>query len=293
VGTGSHRRREHVLTGGLGGVVRRGVVVLAALGRQFEPSLWRGEALAQGQRLLTGRRVGVVGGRDHESVPPRRFSSRCGQPPLWLRLGTGDAAVWGEVNVRGVYASPWPIPDGVRVLDLGGHAGYFARWALSSWPLSEILSVEPDEANAELLALNAAALADGRWRYVRAAAATAAGSASFAGGRGSGSKLGSGGEDTVETIDALPLLGGCDFAKIDIEGGEWALLDDARFRDCCPPMLVVEYHASDEITDAATEARRRLEDCGYVVSDGHGEELPGVGVLWARKNVAGAHDERT
>lgn len=271
------------MTGALGGVIRRGVVVLAALRREYEARLYRDEACAQAIRLISGRRVGVVGGRDHDGAVARRYRSRSGRPALWLRPGTGDAAIWGEVNVRGVYESPWAIPDGARVLDLGGHTGYFARWALERWPVSEVVSVEPDAANADVLARNLAAVGDDRWRLVRAAAATEDGRASFAGGRGAASGLATGGEDEVRTVDALPLLAACDLAKIDIEGGEWGLLADPRFCDHAPAMMVLEYHSTDGVDEPAARARRALTACGYEVRDGHGEELPGVGVLWARK----------
>jgi FkbM family methyltransferase len=270
-------------TAGLGGVVARGAVVIAAMRRSYEPRLWREETQTQLSRLVTGRRAGTVDGRDHDGTPARCYRSRSGEPPLWLRPGTGDGAVWGEVNARGVYQAPWPIPAGARVLDLGGHAGYFARWALAHWPLRTVLSVEPDQANLELLSRNVAALADDRWTWLHAAAGTEPGTASFAGGRGCGSGLSADGEDTVQIVDAMPLLAAVDFAKIDIEGAEWALLADARFGDCAPPMLVLEYHPASAFPDPAAEARRRLQEHGFEVHVGHPEEVPGVGVLWGRR----------
>ena len=275
--------RSAVGTGAIAGVVLRGAVVLAALRRRYEPSLWRDEARAQTTRLLAGTRAGTVSGRDHDGVAPRCYRSRRGEPALWLRPGTGDSAVWGEVNVRGVYEPPWPIPSRSRVLDLGGHAGYFARWALTNWPVARMVSVEPDDANANLLERNAQTLADPRWSLVLAAASSSSGTAAFAGGRGCGSGLRDGGEDTVQTVDGLELLADCEFAKIDIEGAEWLLLNDERFSDSGPPMLVLEYHPCDGVIDPASKARQRLESYGYEVRDGHPEEVPGVGVLWARR----------
>ena len=270
-------------TGSLAAVARRGVVVLAALRRRYEPRLWHDEARAQMARLIHGTRMGTVGGRDHDGVAPRRYRSRDGGPPLWLRPGTGDGAVWGEINLSGVYESPWTIASGARVLDLGGHAGYFARWALAHWPVASLVSVEPDAANADLLTRNANELADQRWSLVRAAVSASAGSAAFAGGRGSGSGLSERGEDVVETVDGIELLAESDVAKIDIEGAEWALLGDERFGACGPPMLVLEYHPAPGVIDPAHEARGRLQSLGYEVRAGHPAGVPGVGVLWARR----------
>ena len=234
--------------GSLVAVIRRAAPVLAAMQRRYESSLWRDEVRAQIRRVGSGTRAGTTGGRDHEGVAPRCYASRIAESALWLRPGTGDAAIWGEINVRGVYQPPWPIPAGTRVLDLGGHVGYFGRWALANWPVSEVVSVEPDAANADLLERNIGAVGDERWRLIRAAAATRPGTAAFAGGRGAGSGLRAGGEDVVDTVDTLGLLSNCDFAKIDIEGGEWTVLADARFAKSAPAMLVLEYHRTPAVT---------------------------------------------
>lgn len=270
-------------TGSIMAVGRRGVVVLAALRRLYEPRLWRDEARAQLARLLSGKRMGTVGGRDHDGAEPRCYRSRCGEPRLWLRPGTGDGAVWGEINVSGVYQPPWPVVTGSRVLDLGGHAGYFARWALTNWSVGSLISVEPDAANAELLARNADELADRRWSLVRAAVSTSVGSAAFAGGRGSGSGLSQRGEDVVQTVDGLELLAASDVAKIDIEGAEWSLLEDPRFAASGPPLLVLEYHPATGVTNPFDEARGWLQRHGYEVRAGPPASVPGVGILWARR----------
>jgi FkbM family methyltransferase len=270
-------------TGSLIAVIRRAAPVLAAMRRRYEPSLWRDEVRAQIRRVASGTRAGTTGGRDHDRVAPHCYASRSAEAALWLRPGTGDAAIWGEINVRGVYRSPWPIPAGTRVLDLGGHVGYFGRWALANWPVSEVVSVEPDAANADLLVRNAGAVGDERWRLIRAAATTRSGTAAFAGGRGAGSGLRAGGEDMVNTIDALRLLSDCDFAKIDIEGAEWTVLADGRFATSAPAMLVLEYHRTPAVPNPGSEARGRLEAAGFEVEESHPEEVPGVGVIWARR----------
>ena len=46
----------------------------------------------------------------------------------------------------------------------------------------------------------------------------------------------------VPAVDALALLEQADLAKIDIEGGEWAIVGDPRFADSAPPAVVLEYH---------------------------------------------------
>jgi FkbM family methyltransferase len=160
--------------------------------------------------------------------------------------------------------------------------GYFARWVLEHWDVVSVLSVEPDPGNQQVLERNRDALRDSRWTLLRAAAACAEGEAAFAGGRGAGSGIAAAGDERVRTVDALELLSHSDFAKLDIEGGEWALLRDRRFAELGPPALALEYHPAPGIEDPAAESRRLLEQAGYGVTDGH-RELASVGVLWARR----------
>jgi FkbM family methyltransferase len=189
--------------------------------------------------------------------------------------------VYGEIFVRGAYSPPWLLPDGLRVLDLGAHIGFFARWALAQWNVHSLISVEPDVDNYALLVRNHDALGDDRWTLMSAAAGCAEGRAAFAGGRGCASGLADAGEDDVRTVDALGLMSGCDLAKLDVEGGEWALLRDPRFPACAPELIVVEYHPADGLASPYAEARRLLEAAGYDVIDGH-REAESVGVLWGR-----------
>jgi FkbM family methyltransferase len=243
--------------------------------------MWWREAWAQSLAVLRGRRPGYAPGRDHDGLRTASYAPRETGPRLWLRHGSGDAAVYGEIFVRGAYSPPWRLPDGLRVLDLGAHIGFFARWALKQWSVHSLVSVEPDMDNYALLARNHDALGDARWKLVSAAAGCVEGRAAFAGGRGCGSGLADAGEDDVRTVDALDLMRECDLAKLDVEGGEWALLRDARFAAHAPPFIVVEYHPVEGVASPYAEARRLLEAAGYDVIDGH-REAESVGVLWGR-----------
>ncbi len=89
------------------------------------------------------------------------------------------------------------------------------------------------------------------------------------------------GEDVVRTVDALELMGRCDLAKLDAEGGEWPLLRDDRFASLAPKYIVVEYHPTNGLAEPYAEAWRLLAAAGYDVVDGH-REAESVGVLWGR-----------
>jgi FkbM family methyltransferase len=266
---------------GLPVVAGRGARVLMSFRRDFESALWRREAWAQCVAVARGRRPGYASGRDHDRLMPASYAPRGTGPHLWLRHGSGDAAVYGEIYVRGAYSPPWPLAGGLRVLDVGAHVGYFARWALEHWDVCSLTSVEPDVDNYELLLLNCEAVGDLRWTLVFGAAGCSEGSAAFAGGRGCGSGLAEDGEDAVRTVDALELMGRCDLAKLDVEGGEWPLLRDDRFASVAPKYIVVEYHPASGLAEPYAEAWRLLAAAGYDVVDGH-REAESVGVLWGR-----------
>lgn len=236
---------------------------------------------------LSELRVVVVGPQNAEipRQPMRAFSPRDKSSATWLRLGTSDVMTWGEINVRGEYLAPWPLPNSLRVLDLGANVGYFGRWAFEQWSVAQLLSVEPDAENFAVLEQNHGELGTPVWKLLKAAASTKDGSAGFLSGRDNSSRLNSEGTDQVRTVDVFPLLAGCDLAKIDIEGGEWPILRDPRFAENAPPLLVIEYHGDAEHADPRSQAVSLLTAAGYSVSDGH-RSGDRAGLLWARRDAA-------
>lgn len=72
----------------------------------------------------------------------------------------------------------------------------------------------------------------------------------------------------------FPFFANADLVKIDIEGGEWELLDDDRFADLRVAVVVLEYHPTYGPHDDAYRAvRSALDRAGYelgppVVGDG-------------------------
>jgi FkbM family methyltransferase len=180
----------------------------------------------------------------------------------------------------------------------------FGLFAAHRWPDAQIAAFEPDPANAAVhertIALNGMGE---RWTLVRAAAGASAGQVSFITGGIALSRLappgdvppdrqaavdaagahGSDGERLIEVeqVDVVPQLADVGLVKLDIEGGEWSILQDERFREAPPRAVVLEYHPrfcpSPDARAAATSA---LQAAGLQVlpvvhrPDGHG-------TLWA------------
>jgi FkbM family methyltransferase len=215
----------------------------------------------------------------------RAYRLRSSGTIVHVRHATPDVAALGEVFYERQYEPPARVAEELerveeplRILDLGANVGFFALFASSRWPSSRVVVVEPDPANLELLARTRAA--NGLdWEVVEAAATTFDGEVPFVAGAFTVSRIEEGGEP-VRAVDALGLLAGADLAKIDIEGGEWALLADERFSRSAPRVLVLEYHP--HLAPVCADARTLLAEAGYSIESSL-DFSAGHGLLWARR----------
>jgi len=219
------------------------------------------------------------------------YVAREGGLRVGVRHGTGDVVTLGEVFHERDYAPPPAVAaqlEGApRILDLGANVGLFGAWALGRWPGADVTAYEPDPDNAavheRVVAANGLA---GRWRVVRAAAGAADGTVSFAAGGVALSHVLAPGERaeqaiTVERRDVLAEVGAADLLKLDVEGGEWAILADPRFAAAPPRVLAMEYHAAGAPgADPRAEALRLLAAAGLRTADIR-RHAHGDGMLWA------------
>jgi FkbM family methyltransferase len=207
---------------------------------------------------------------------------------VWLRHPV-DSWTFGDVILRRVYELPHEvraaIPASPSVLDLGANVGLFGVFAFQELPGCTITGYEPDPGNSSVLQRTLATeLRHGRYKLVQAAAGIHDGEVRFALGLGDGSHQASEG-DVVPMRDAMPAMA-VDLAKIDIEGGEWVLLGDARLRENGPRALVMEYHRERcPGADPGSLAKRLLTEAGYQVlapTTGRAHESGSdQGMLWA------------
>lgn len=219
-----------------------------------------------------------------------RYRVRATNMTVLIRHRTPDVVTLGEVFYRPDYAPPSHLAgvlDGPapRVLDLGANVGLFGAYLFGRWPHARLTAVEADPANAavvrKVVALNGL---EQRWEVIEAAAGARTGEVGFAAGGYSLSRIESSPGPAVQTvamIDVLPAVAGSDLLKMDIEGGEWAILADERFGDGGPRAVVLEYHP--HLCPGPTprlEVESRLRTLGYRLesifhrADGHG-------MLWA------------
>jgi FkbM family methyltransferase len=213
------------------------------------------------------------------------YRLRGGAASVGVRHRTGDVVTLGEVFHEHDYEPPsavdallGPTP---RILDLGANVGMFGAFALQRWPAATIRGYEPDPDNASVhervIAVNDAGA---RWSLEQAAAGATNGTARFAGGQAALSHLASDGELEVEVHDVLAAVAEADLLKIDVEGGEWAIIGDPRFADAPPRALAMEYHPEGcPAGEPRAEAERLLHAAGMRTAIVW--ERDRYGMLWA------------
>jgi FkbM family methyltransferase len=210
--------------------------------------------------------------------------------------GTGGRLAYEPPSALSPILDAKPSPS---ILDLGGNIGMFGLYALHRWPGASVRSFEPDADNASLLR---AAIAENRleeqWSCTRAAVSNRAGTMAFRGGLSADSHLvdvesgpGSGaanGEVEVSVADLFALEGHRDLVKMDIEGGEWAVLADPRMAELDADAIVLEWHDQGcPAPDPRAHVISLLRDAGWgelyeTIEPSH------CGMLWARRTAAPA-----
>jgi FkbM family methyltransferase len=207
-----------------------------------------------------------------------------------VRHQTADILALDEVFSQREYELPPEVKEvlarrrPLRVLDLGANIGLFGAWTLGQFSHVEITSIEADPDNARVLAATIAANRGKTWNLVEAAAGTRADTVRFVAGGHTTSHLAQPDENGIEipAVDVFELPGDVDLLKIDIEGGEWPLLDDPRFGRRGANAVVLEYHPQGCPTaDARAAAEDRLRRAGFEITSVRPHPEHGTGLIWA------------
>jgi FkbM family methyltransferase len=225
--------------------------------------------------------------------PVAVYEIREGRVFVALRHKTPDVLLFDEIFSQREYELPGPVLHLVgelrplKVADVGANIGLFCAFISELRPQAEIVAIEPDEANTEVLRRCAQANAAlSRWSVVSAAATTSNGTVRFVSGGYSLSRIGEEG-DPVAAVDVFPYLAEANLVKIDIEGAEWPILADPRFRGLRAPVVVLEYHREGcPGDDPATEAERALRAAGYDTMFGPSKPSFGTGIIWGWREAA-------
>jgi FkbM family methyltransferase len=201
-----------------------------------------------------------------------------------LRHDRIDAFLLEEILEHGIYDPPGEIASRLGsprvIVDLGANIGLATAHFLTRYPDARVIAYEPDPETVSVLRQFAQVnLLGEQLEIVEACAGTADGVASFSSDASPLSRADPNGELRVRQLDVFSHLAQADLVKMDIEGGEWDILEDERFRMIPARALVLEYHV-DRDRDGR-HARELLSGAGYEVVGGPTD--PGTGVLWASR----------
>jgi FkbM family methyltransferase len=199
-------------------------------------------------------------------------------------------SIFNEIFSRRMYELPGPIStelDAIgplRVLDLGGNIGLFGVYALGKWPIAAMRSFEPEPANAAILrATIDANRAASKWQVDPRAVSNANTQARFTQGLYADGYLAADGELEVRVADLFdqdaPHL-----LKIDIEGGEWALLTDPRLPAYNARVIVLEWHTRGcPAEEPHRLARTSLKAAGFILAADRPSPTGRNGLIWAMR----------
>lgn len=90
-------------------------------------------------------------------IPPVQQVQLRGQiVPLYVRPGTSDVSVLQQIFIDLEYKGVMNGAEPRTIIDCGANVGYFARYALATFPNAQVIAVEPDTDNLRICELNLA-----------------------------------------------------------------------------------------------------------------------------------------
>ena len=170
------------------------------------------------------------------------------------------------------------------IVDMGVNVGYATLKFLTKFPGSRVIGFEPHPEHAAQARRNLKIAGESHRVVLHESAAGAHSRRLRLHDNMSGSHLTNEVNDRtfeVEVIDALELLSNqkIDVLKIDIEGGEYEILDDPRFAALRIPAIVMEWHRRGKVEEDHAWVSGKLRSAGYSVREIFNK--PWGGMLWA------------
>lgn len=218
--------------------------------------------------------------------------------PITLVLRTGerfelrgrdDYITACEVFVHQFYNdNGYLAPQDIRlIVDFGANIGFSLLYFLHAYRHCNIIAYEPNPRSAVQAERNLKL--DGNRNRVKlyTKAAGAKTRAMYLTDYGAGSALTvtkSSNTIAVEVEDIFPLLLGkrIDILKMDIEGGEYEILEDSRFDQLEIRNIVMEWHSRGGGKEDKHWCERRLQEAGFNIAEIFTNK--DYGMFWARKN---------
>lgn len=202
---------------------------------------------------------------------------------------TTDLLTAYEIFLAGAYEQPSSIAafEPRFIVDLGAHVGFTVLLWARRFPNARIAAFEPHPEHLELLYGHVLRNHLGDRVEIVAAAASNRPDRGFLTHDDVCSRVlpsSGGGAHRIRICDVFQEVAGerIDFLKMDIEGGEFEILGDARFASLNVPVIVLEWHDTERTPSGKSWCTERLTALGYRVADGK-LNYKNAGVLWAQK----------
>lgn len=187
-----------------------------------------------------------------------------------------DYGVAYEIFVHNYYSVPEIAePDSVRlVVDLGGNAGFSTIHWLETYRNSSVVVFEPHPQHVGQIRTNVMLnnwenrillYPNGASNVDKVLKLSNQGSASTMSSSNSGDPE----AFEVALLDIFPILRNktIDIFKIDIEGGEYSIMEDERFPKLDIRVLLMEWHQVNSDRNDGAWCRERLLECGFAVKE--------------------------
>jgi FkbM family methyltransferase len=196
--------------------------------------------------------------------------------PMICRARTTDAITLESVFAAKHHLPPAPLKADAVILDLGANAGYAAAHFASLYPSALILAVELDAGNAALALRNLAPFQN--VEVIQAGVWIEDGEIAYGGEEADAFAIGESGKQTapglrIETILDRRGIIMADYVKMDIEGAEWPMFQDAAWLDRIGS-ISVEIHRREWFEPI----RKTLEAHGFQTasSTSHWSSISGI-----------------
>ncbi len=205
---------------------------------------------------------------------------------------TTDLATAYEIFIAQAYRKPELVPDlsPNLIVDVGGNVGFSIIYWAAMYPHAQLITFEPLAAHVLMINKNIVhnQITD-RIKIIGNAVSNKKYQA-FMVERENESILVDYAKETnchqVNVLDLFEEIGDqkIDLLKMDIEGGEYSILEDDRFGKLNVKQVVLEWHNTDEISNGYQWCKNRFSDLGFETIDGE-LRYPQAGILWAWKPV--------
>lgn len=222
-----------------------------------------------------------------------QFRLKTGERLILRTPPATDLQTAHEMFVGEAYLPPWPLDstDVRRIVDLGSNVGYSVVYFCSQFPWARVEAYEPHPVHARYLREHVELNGLGDRVAVHEVAVAAVSGNLLLTDCGTHSQLVAISNEPTVRVAVIDWLDTArdqviDLLKIDIEGGEFDLIDDPRFEKLKVRHLVIEWHTSGEASETETRVCRRLEALGFCTVPGSiAGELPGLkfGLVWGTR----------